>query len=399
MNPIHTHRLLIVAAIAAAISFCAHSATSFRTAILADMARAMAMTDTILALPDGDHVAAIIWQNRPVTVSVRNGRVTHIGYSIFTAPHREAAYSPFFDAIERYALIERLPMRRQKTVAREFQEEGISFGTGRLSQLPGFYGDTITSFSLSNNDGKAYEAVWSRAGSPVVSVRMPYTYTLLHGTSMEEDESILISDLREAALLPPSSRGVRADSLPALSIAADSVAAGTPDDRNVYLNPAYPDSIYILPGESYYFESLNSNRYYTPADTLTLRPLFSSDYPAETLANLLTSVEVPNDLTIEVRVIQYNYRSTTVTLPLSNFIGYLLDQGCQPFFGAGTPAMSGASGDNGTFTGYLLMRNILEGYCHIMRIQTPAPVTSTSRLTARLNPYIPISKISSLFAD
>ncbi len=47
------------------------------------------------------------------------------------------------------------------------------------------------------------------------------------------------------------------------------------------------------------------------------------------------------------------------------------------------------------------MRNAPEGYCHIIKIT--APVSSIGNedgeFKARMNPFIPISKISSLFDD
>lgn len=361
----------------AALTFNSYAASGFHGALLSDMAKAMKMTQKIEALDEGTHVAALSYSGRPITVIVKNDRVAHIGYSIFTAEHRDYTYSPFFDAIERYALLEKLPIQRQKTVERELFEEGIHIDAGSLSILPGLYNAADVEFSLSNDNGKKYHAVWTRKGSPVCEITLPFTYELLHGTTMEENESYLISDLLEC-----NAKG------------SDESIFTLPSVSREQLITFFPYSYYICPGEAYYFDNLNANRYYTKADSINFAPIYDEKYPLESLANLTTSLEVPNNMTLEVKIIQYNYRSATVALPLSAFVKYCIDNGCTPFFGV-------LEHNDDSIVCQLLMRNIDEGYCHLLKIKagTETPGANEGKLTARMSPYIPISKISALFAD
>ncbi len=353
------------------------AADGYSAALLADMAGAMKMQKAIEALPEGTHVEAISYRGKPVTVVVSNNRVSHIGYSIFPAEQRLGAPSPFYDFAERYALIADLPLKRDKTLEREFFEEGIHFDAGSIASLPSLYKADGVEFSLANEDGKKYRAQWSRGGSPVCEIEVPFTYSLLHGTTMEENEGYLIADLLEVSAIHP-------DSLP---------FARTEPVRE-QLVATFPYSYYVLPGEAYYFDNLNSNRYYTKADSTTFAPILDERYLPESLANIATSMEVPNDLMMDLKVVQYNYRTTNVSLPLSGFVNYCINHGCTPFFGV--------MEDKGDLIDLMLiMRNADEGYCHLVKLTTSKPAYGEKwdKLTARLNPYIPISKITALFAD
>lgn len=366
---------------AAALCICAITSTAadgFRSVLLSDMADAMKMRSNILELPEGSHVGKLKHGGKPVTVVVKDGKVCHIGYSIFTADHREQAYSPFFDAIERYCMMNKLPLHRDKDVNRELFEEGIHIDTGSLDMLPTLYNKTNTEFSLANDDGKKYHAVWTRDDKVVADITMPFTYGQLHGTSMEENENILISELMAAA-----AKGLSDDMFTTTDVKRESLVS------------YFPFNYFILPGETYYFDNLTNNKYYTKADSTSFAPIYDPYYSLESLANVSTGLEVPNDLQLKVKIIQYNYRNTELTLPLSSFVKYCLDNGCTPFFG-----LVDRKGD--TLICQVIMRNVDEGYCHLLKITaepTPVGVATPFTLKGRMNPYIPISKITALFAD
>ena len=154
----------------------------------------------------------------------------------------------------------------------------------------------------------------------------------------------------------------------------------------------FPTGYYLLPGDVYYFDSFNSNRYYTKVDSVSFAPIYDERFPIESMANVATSMEVPNDLTASVKIVRYNYNNTTLDMPLSALVKYCLDNGCNPYFG-----VIGRYDDRIEFE--VLMRNDREGYCHLIKLVANTPEDKPFFLTARMNPYIPISKIQSLFAD
>ncbi len=373
----HTLRAIATTIVICCFALSSGAADGFRSVLLSDMAVAMKMRPRMLAMKNGTHVGELTYAGLPITVVVKDGTITHIGFSIFTSDHRQYAYSPFFDAIERFCLIPKLPMKRDKNMDRELFEEGIHIDAGSLSMLPELYNKPDVEFSLYNEDGKKYHAVWSRDNNTLADITMPFTYGLLHGTSMEENENILISDLMNAATKEPD----------------NSIFAPVKVNRDELIT-YFPYSYYILPGEAYYFDNLNSNMYYTIADSTDFAPIFDVNYPLESLANVTTSLEVPNDIMLKIKVIQYNYRNTTVDLPLAHFVKYCLDNGCTPFFGV-------LSNTTDKTVCQIIMRNIDEGYCHLLKIESGNIADESIRTTisARMNPYIPISKISALFAD
>lgn len=376
----HRKASLIIAAILLTIACLPSGAATqptgrFSSDLLASMADAMKMNTQISAFPDGIHVAALSYAGKPVTVVVKDGEVTHIGYSIFDEGLRTDAPSPFYDVLERYALIEKLPMQRIKTVDRELFEEGVHFSTGNLAMLPRFFGDQNVEFSLSNENGKKYIATWAKNGNTKCSVTLPYTYEFLHGTTMEENERRLIDDLNRL-----SASGTAEFSF------------SQPDESR--LVTLFPSNYYILPGESYYFDNFNGNRYYSRTDSVTFEPIFRDDYPRESLANVCTSLEAPHNIRLSLKLVQYGYKTTTVDVPLAGLVDYFLSAGCTPFFGI-------IEHNDKQTVCELLMRNFDEGYCHILKITAPTPDIglSDASFSARMNSYIPISKLSSLFDE
>lgn len=360
-----------------AVLLCAvgmYSADGFRAALLADMAQTMGMTDTIMTMPDGVHVAELAYKGQPVTVTVHNGKVTHVGYSVFGAEHRAIAYSPAFDVVERLALLNSLKLSGHRSATRMLEDVGGEVRKGNLAMLPSLFGDTLVSVSVRNINGKYYKLDWRRGDKDIAEVRIPYTFSLLHGTEMEEDEENLVADLLQA------------------KETADSSMFVTPTVTRDDLVSLFPTGYYLLPGEAYYFDTFNANRYYTNADSVTYVPICDERFPIETMANIATSMEVPNNLSVAVKIIRYDYKHTVVELPLSAMVNYFLQNGCKPFFGV-------ISQDADSKQYELLMRNETEGYCHLIKLVEHTPEDVPATLTARLSPYIPVSKIASLFGE
>lgn len=366
---------LILMAVCLPLQASARPADLFRSDILARMASAMKIENTLSEMPDGISVAELEYNGRPLSVVKQDGVIRHIGFSVFPAPMRRQAHSPFYDVIERYALIDALPIEKKKTVDRELFEEGVHFSKGSIQKLPALFGNEKVEFSLTNNNGKEYHAVWTENGRQICEVTLPYTYEFLHGTTMDENERRLIEDFK---------------TLSATSFENYSSA----DVERSSLITYFPTNYYIKPGQSYYFDSFNTNRYYMMPDSLSFAPIYDAEYPRESLANVCTSLEVPNNLKLSIKLVQYNYKSTTVEMPLSSVVDYFLREGCTPFFGI-------IESTEKQTVCELLLRNEDEGYCHILKITAPAEAIAEHEgtYTARMNSYIPISKISSLFDE
>ncbi len=101
--------------------------------------------DSLAALPDGEHTAALTFIGTPVTVIKTNGTIEHIGYSFFSAEERLQSDPVVCCFLERYALEADLPLKRDKDLDLQLLEDGIIFRHGSLSSLktlcPGGHGN------------------------------------------------------------------------------------------------------------------------------------------------------------------------------------------------------------------------------------------------------------------
>lgn len=355
-----------------------HSHELFSADVLGDIAAALGNRDTLDSIPDGIYIGTFTSRGKPLSVIKADSMVCHIGYSIFTEDMRKELPSPFYDVLERNALIKDIPgMKRQRTVDQEFEERGVVFRKGSLKMLPSLFGRPEIKFNLYNYDGKKYHAIWADSDRVVCEIEMPYTYEFLKGTEMDENERRLVDGL--SRLRP-------------YAFANDSLAAADVDNCSVL--PYHTSNLYILPGESYYLEGLNANRFYQMSDSGALYPVYAPEFPIESLSNLCTAAEVPNKISVEVKVVKYGFKKAFVEVPLTSMVDYFRKSGTTPFFGIIE------TGPDATVC-EVVFRNTAEGYCHILKMTAPAETIGKreGKFTARLNSFIPISKIENLFDD
>ncbi len=78
------------------------------------MSEAMKITGLLDTISDGIHVEAIDYKGKPVTIISENGKITHIGYSVFLEDIRRGIPSPFYNMMERYALFGGPPFETSK---------------------------------------------------------------------------------------------------------------------------------------------------------------------------------------------------------------------------------------------------------------------------------------------
>lgn len=347
----------------------------FSSDILGDIATVLKCEEQLDTLADGIYIGKLTHDGKPLTVVKTDGVVCHIGYAVFPAEVRQTLPSPVYNVLERSALVDGLRIKRKRTVAQEFEEEGVTFGKGKLRSLPDLYKRPELAFSLENRNGRVYHATWKDNDDVVCEIDIPYSYEFINGTDMDENERRLVDALEKLV-----KHSFDSDTLTVVDVDKDR------------LIPYF--DYYILPGKSYYFDGFNSNRYYEMTDSVSFRPIYTPEYPRESLANVCTSAEIPNNLTVELKVVRYGFNASKVEVPLTSLVEYFCRKGCQPFFGIVE------SNDKATVC-EILFRNTDEGYCHIAKLTAPADAIAAKegKYTARLNSFIPISKIESLFAD
>ncbi|WP_295729528.1 hypothetical protein [uncultured Muribaculum sp.] len=323
----------------------------------------------------GDTTLLLDFKKRKVRVDMAAGRVTHVGYRMFSDSQRGLMpYRPVFDFLERYALDADLPGKRVKSVEKMLAEDHVTCSKSGFRQLYPVATDTTLAVTVTNLNGNRYRIEWIKDDRPLYHIEFPIDYDLLHGTSMIENERRLVDNLTSFVDTAPPE-------------------AVVPSRKR--LVPIYHKNYYILPGESYLLDNLTSNRYFRKeehADSLFV-PIYSGHYPLESLATLLVTGAIPNDFTFDMKVDCYN-PLPPITVAVNNALGYFRSHGCSPFFGVGDFA-------DGTATCYLVLRNAAEGYCHLMRITADVSQLDErqGRIKCRLTPYIPMSRVAALFGE
>lgn len=355
-----------------AIQVDGYAQNRYSSHALENMAEAMQISNILDTLSDGVYQNVCSWDNHSLNIIVEDCEVVHIGYSLFPPEILKQEISPACRFVEQYILWVDLPVKRQFSIAQDMEIKDIHFECGNIGTVKSMLRDTCASVHVSMMDGKHYNVSWIRDDKMVCSVTFPIDYCLLHNTTLHENEEKLISDLSRL-------KNQCQDSVKTWVI--------SPFD----LIKIADTNIFILQGDSIYLSGLNNTQYFTLEDSL-FKPIFSQDLPRESFANLVVSNQISNKYLVEVKIVQYGRRSSTVTVPFVNLMNYFEKKGCTPYFGV-------MENVDSTMKGLLLLANIPEGYCHTIRLgfDTNDIDTGEGTIAGRMVAYIPISKIKKLF--
>lgn len=204
-----------------------------------------------------------------------------------------------------------------------------------------------------------------------------------------------------AAVAVPSLRGEGEVSV--RSAAEDNFIAGLRVAHGEPREVAVPDSLELvdsvllrLPGPYYNLRCVNASTYYiSGADSLTT-PVFSAEYPAESMANLfILPVAQAFDTPMTVTVLKHEPgEKETVETTVGDFVEHCRQEGCTPFWGVekiGGEELQGA----------LFLYNAAKGYDHVVKVTCrPAELFGGEGAVAgRVSLYVPTKNVKTLFND
>ena len=265
-----------------------------------------------------------------------------------------------------------------KPIETYLKEEKIAFMKGGLGDLRRALRDPAISCQVTLREGKRYALCFFRQiETPEVVISYPASYQLILGTTMMQAEDRLFADVWSTPIPPATDTPID---------------LGNTDISSLQRIGNGP--VYLAPGTSYIIPELNNNRYYVMLDDSTFRFLYSDDMPQETMANLVTTTEIENNLKLAIKLVKYGYRTESATIPLRQWVTYSIAQGCTPYFGV-------ISKESEKVVCELIMHNEGLGYAHVMKFEfNPAILASrTGTMPARLNSYVPVSNVKSLFKE
>ena len=258
-----------------------------------------------------------------------------------------------------------------KPVDTYLREEKIAFLQGGFSQLQAALADSAA-IEISLVDGKRYAVSFFRGDQRTVIISYPASYQLILGTTLMEAENRLFEDVWRTPLPKAEEHQVVEELLQQMGTSA----------------------VYLLAGSNYVLPELNTNRYYVKNEHGKFELLYSEDLPLETMANLTTGTDIDNQLMLDIRMVKYGYRTEDATVPLRQWVAFGIEQGCTPFFGV-------ISSEEGKVVCEYVMQNEALGYAHVMKFEfNPSIlVDRKGNMSARLNSYVPISNVKSLFKE
>lgn len=345
---------------------------SYRTDLLQRMAESMKISKQLQTLKDGKYYKYLMYNNRPITIIVEKAEVSHIGYSIFTPFQRSIIKYPVCNFIERYSLEIALPLKREKSVARQLDEDGIFFRNNSFDFFIHLHNDTTYSISVKCLNNKRYTVSWSKNGKEYFAVNFPIEHDLLSGTDMQENERRIVTSI----------------------IGSSKTVQNMELQDSALLKMNWQKNYYTLPGDYFYTKQLNSNRYFTKNKSGIFQLFFHPDFVSESLANLMTTGAVENDYDIEIRLVKYGFSQDTILVKLNQWLNFCIHEKCTPYFGI-------LSLDKYIADCEVIMQNIALGYIHVMRLSFDIRTLNERKgvIKARLNSYIPTPRIQYLFDE
>lgn len=276
--------------------------------------------------------------------------------------------------MERLSLAAAIPDFYGIAIRQYLRDEKVEFLEGRLDDMKTFLADTTYIFQSTLVNDKAYIACWftPQGQERYLTLTYPADFHLIAGVGITEAENRLYDVIRQTVV-------DKTEQYPPVEALLQSIGNGP---------------VHLLKGDIFFLPELNSNRYYIKDDNRHFSLLYSEDFPLETLANLMTGIELENQFIIETKLVKYGYNVDQFTMPLRNWLAFCIQSGCTPYFGI-------INQENDKITGELIAKNEALGYCHVMKLILDPSILKDRKgvIHARLNSYVPMSNVKALFNE
>jgi len=141
-------------------------------------------------------------------------------------------------------------------------------------------------------------------------------------------------------------------------------------------------------------QGINTDKFYIRSSSSdSLVPVYSKEFPIETISNQLLSV-IDSDMNLDITQRLYGYKKRSFSLPMSVLADYCAATGCRPYIGI-------ESADDREIKAVLVYRNNFFSYNHLlyMTIAVEDIAEKESRATADFYTYIPTHNLKSLFSE
>lgn len=224
--------------------------------------------------------------------------------------------------------------------------------------------------ALHLQNGRRYTITWVTNGVETATMSFPASYNLIRGTTQPESFRRLAERLSKHYAI----------------VASNDTLKTRPTER--------PDSANLRckTGTEFYWGHLNSNTF---IDAISARPVWSKEFPQQSLANMFLLEEMP-DAYVELSMINYNLDSIAINTTLHS-LAYLLGtaESCKPYFG-----ITETDPQDGTIHAVVFYHNPTYAYLHKLEI-TASPKalfeSDNPHIRASLQPYIKLHNLKELW--
>lgn len=304
---------------------------------------------------------------RLVVRRVANGKVEHIGISLFPAEMRQQGNGTVMDFLESALLCNTFQLMQNK-----LKYVDVKFLKGSWQQMLKLSPTAVCTLGLI--DGKAYQAVWSEDDVEKVNVVLPVKYDMILNVPRKELEHNFMRDLREYE-----------DG--ACPVMCDIDVARLKMVRDL------ADTIYMLPGRHYNLETVTNATYYRLKDSVDYVPVVDAKYPVQTVANtvLLNCQQIPK-AKVRLTLVASDKNNETATVSVRQLVGVAKQQGCVPYF-------SFESIEDGRFRGALFLYNKEAGYDHVLSLVCNVEDIASDNLVFESRAYLftPTTNVKNLY--
>lgn len=306
------------------------------------------------------------------------GAINHVGIKLFDRRIIADYPSPVYLFVERY-LLWALLMKDESAIKERLKEDRVLFRFG-MKLTDKIYPNLKQSLReikqdqsfIITTDNSKYAVTWLEDHRPILSISFPIQYELIWGMNKKEAESLFQEDLKGFL---SKERALPAEEAPTeLSL--------------------IQDSCYRSEGDFYGLEDITSYRYYTRGADHAYTLIYDRANPAESVANLFTANPDPR-IRIEITQRMYGGKRELFTAPLTDFLSFCRENGCEIFVGIERL-------EEYSVAGTAIMVNRSLGYNHILYFNVDMRMwdhPGSYPVTAQLYAFVPMHNVSSLYGD
>ena len=312
-------------------------------------------------LPEGEAIDTVFNHLGYHVHLTKNGaEIDHVGINLFNDDIKASIDKDMLDFVEAALLSKILGIELNPNT-------DFSFRRGNISDLKEVCPDTPCTISNLNSRFLSFE--WVLNPDKTLRLDVPISYETLNGSSRGEIEASFIKKIKNSHM-----------------------ARTTIENIPIKEPQPYGKDLYIIPGKTYLNKDINRN-IYLKMDSID-RPIWSMDYPTESISNLFLypSNEYGSE-DIEITVLKHEYGETeTFNTTIENLLAVCEEQGCIPYWGF-------ERNDGDILSGSLFLYNWKHGYDHVFKIEcNPKDVINNNGiLKARASLYIPTNNIDTLY--